>query len=88
MAVRRVVISMPEDLVEALNRETAASPESRSEIICEAVRRYLHERGRRSSRPGEEVFDRVAERIRSRLRESDQVRDRESEGPESKIWIN
>jgi metal-responsive CopG/Arc/MetJ family transcriptional regulator len=86
MTVRRVVISMPEALVEALNRETAASPESRSEIICEAVRRYLRERARYSSRPGEDVFDRVAERIRSRLRESEQ--DRESGGPESKIWIN
>ena len=87
MTVRRVVISMPEALVEALNRETAASPESRSEIICEAVRRYLRERARPSSRPGDDVFDRVAERIRRRVRE-EQVQERESDGPESKIWIN
>jgi metal-responsive CopG/Arc/MetJ family transcriptional regulator len=87
MTVRRVVISMPEALVEALNRETAASPESRSEIICEAVRRYLHERARPSSRTGNDVFDRVAERIRRRVRE-EQVQERESDGPESKIWIN
>jgi metal-responsive CopG/Arc/MetJ family transcriptional regulator len=80
---------MPEDLVEALNRETAASPDSRSEIVCEAVRRHLDERARPSTRrEGEEVFDRVAERVRSRLRESAEVRDREQDGPESKIWIN
>ncbi len=34
---------MPDSLVEAVNRLTAASTQSPSEIVCDALRRYLAE---------------------------------------------
>src|SRR5437762_1609506 len=64
MATKRVIVSMPERLIEALNRATSGSPKSRSEIVCEAVERHLAERGRLDEQEPVKVsedafFDRV-----------------------------
>ncbi len=93
MSAKRVIIYMPDDLVAALNQVTAHSPQSRSEIICEAVRRYLSE-----SRPAtaaedrvdEAFFDRVAEMMQSGLLQPGDFPERgpEQPRPKSKLWIN
>ena len=94
MSARRVVIYMPDALVDALNRITAASPQSRSEIICAAIERFLAE----GSHPAvtepasrdEAFFDRVAELMQSGLLQPDDFTDPpvEEPRPKSKLWIN
>ena len=95
MSAKRVVIYMPDELVEALNRATAASPKSRSELICEAVERYLAEGGKPAvAEPvsaDEEFFDRVAEMMQSGLLQPGDFSEPPAEddsGPKSKLWIN
>ena len=94
MSAKRVVIYMPDELVEALNRATAASPQSRSEIICAAVERYLAEGGRSAVAEvisaDEAFFDRVAEMMQSGLLQPGDFAEPPSEepGPKSKLWIN
>ena len=41
MSAKRVVIYIPDALLDALNRATLASPHSRSDIICAALERFL-----------------------------------------------
>lgn len=94
MSAKRIVIYMPDALLEALNRATAASPNSRSEIICAAVEQYLAD----SQRPGlgeplsadEAFFDRVAEMMQSGLLQPGDFSEPASEEPKpkSKLWIN
>jgi hypothetical protein len=64
MGARRIVIYMPDPLVDALNRVTAASPQSRSELICAAVQRFLADgpggAAVESASPDDAFFDRVA----------------------------
>ena len=93
MSARRVVIYMPDALVDALNRVTAASPQSRSEIICTAVERFLV--GGEPDAVGplsadEAFFDRVAEMMQSGLLQPGDFTDPAVEGPrpKSKLWIN
>jgi predicted transcriptional regulator len=93
MAARRVVIYMPDDLVEALNRLTAASPQSRSEIICNAVQRFLAEAPNpagTAASADEAFFDRVAEMMQSGLLQPGDFTDPAAEQPrpKSKLWIN
>jgi SAM-dependent MidA family methyltransferase len=91
---KRVVIYMPDALVDALNRATADSPQSRSEIISAAVQRYLAEGPRPASvelaTPDEAFFDRVAEMMQSGLLQPGDFGDPASEEPrpKSKLWIN
>jgi hypothetical protein len=94
MSAKRVVIYMPAELVEALNRATSASPQSRSEIICAAVQRYLAEGGHSTvTEPvnaDEAFFDRVAEMMQSGLLQPGDFNEPPAEepGPKSKLWIN
>jgi hypothetical protein len=95
MAHKRVTIYMPDALVEALNRATAISPQSRSEMICDAVERYLVERGRLSEqermRAAEDsFFDRVAEMIESGLLKPEDFAPgmTPEPRPKGKLWIN
>ena len=94
MSAKRVVIYLPDALVEALNRATAASPQSRSEIVCAAIRQYLAEGGRPAmAEPvsaDEEFFDRVAEMMQSGLLQPGDFSERapDEPGPKSKLWIN
>jgi len=93
MSAKRVVIYMPDALVDALNRVTAGSPRSRSEIICTAVELYLTEGSRPAAEPGapdEAFFDRVAEMMQSGLLQPGDFSDPASEEPrpKSKLWIN
>jgi hypothetical protein len=94
MSAKRVVIYMPDALVDALNRLTAVSPRSRSEIISTAVERYLTEATRPSSAEpastDEAFFDRVAEMMQSGLLQPGDFSDPASEEPrpKSKLWIN
>jgi len=71
MSAKRVVIYMPDAIVEALNHLTAISPRSRSEIICSAVELYLSEATQQAAAepvgPDEAFFDRVAEMMQSGL---------------------
>ena len=93
MSAKRVVIYMPDALVDALNRATADSPQSRSEIICNAVQRFLAE-GPGSlvepATPDEAFFDRVAEMMQSGLLQPGDFTDPAAEEPrpKSKLWIN
>ena len=93
MSAKRVVIYMPDALVDALNRVTAGSPQSRSEIICAAVERYLtggsHPVAEQVG-PDEAFFDRVAEMMQSGLLQPGDFTDPASEEPrpKSKLWIN
>jgi hypothetical protein len=92
MSAKRIVIYMPDALVDALNRATADSPQSRSEIICTAVERYLAE-GRttvESATPDAAFFDRVAEMMQSGLLQPGDFSDPATEEPrpKSKLWIN
>ena len=95
MSAKRVVIYMPDALLEALNRATATSPQSRSEIICAAVQQYLAQANR--SPIGEPVnadeafFDRVAEMMQSGLLQPGDFSEPaspEEPKPKSKLWIN
>ena len=93
MSATRIVIYMPDALVDALNRVTAASPQSRSEIICTAVERYLS--GGQPATTGsvsadEAFFDRVAEMMQSGLLQPGDFADSAVDGPrpKSKLWIN
>jgi hypothetical protein len=94
MSAKRIVIYMPDELVQALNRVTAASPQSRSEIICAAVERYLLDEPRSGvGQPvsaDEEFFDRVAEMMQSGLLQPGDFTEPASEEPrpKSKLWIN
>jgi hypothetical protein len=93
MSAKRVVIYMPDALVDALNRVTAVSPRGRSEIICTAVERYLSEGSHPAADPvgpDEEFFDRVAEMMQSGLLQPGDFSDPASEEPrpKSKLWIN
>jgi Ribbon-helix-helix protein, copG family len=94
VSAKRVVIYMPDDLVDALNRVTAGSPQSRSEIICAAVERYLADTGQSLATdfgtPDEAFFDRVAEMMQSGLLQPGDFTDSASEEPrpKSKLWIN
>lgn len=96
MSQRRVIIYMPDSLVEALNQVTARSPQSRSEIICEAIERYLEQGGEPETpaRPGRETEDtlslRVAELIESGLLKPEDIARGLSapDSPKSKLWIN
>ena len=92
---KRVVIYMPEVLVDALNRATAASPRSRSEIVCEAVQRLLGQARpdplpASTTAPDEAFFDRVAEMMQSGLLQPGDFTEAASEEPrpKSKLWIN
>ncbi len=76
MGAKRVIIYMPDELLSALNRVTERSPQSRSEIICDAVQCYLSE-SRSSLTPtagdvDAAFFDRMPDQPR----------------PKSKLWIN
>jgi hypothetical protein len=94
MSAKRVVIYMSDALVDALNRATAGSPRSRSEIICTAVERYLTEGTQPAAiepvGPDEAFFDRVAEMMQSGLLQPGDFNDEASEEPrpKSKLWIN
>lgn len=94
MGAKRVVIYMPDALLDALNRATATSPQSRSEIICEAVERRLLEGGRLGQLekpPADEAFfDRVAEMMQSGLLQPGDFAEPAPEDPrpKSKLWIN
>jgi hypothetical protein len=94
MSAKRIVIYMSDALVEALNRATAGSPRSRSEIICMAVERYLREGTQPAATepiaPDEAFFDRVAEMMQSGLLQPGDFNDEASEEPrpKSKLWIN
>jgi hypothetical protein len=93
MSAKRVVIYMPDALVDGLNRATAGSPRSRSEIICTAVEQYLTEGSHPAAEPvgpDETFFDRVAEMMQSGLLQPGDFSDTPSEEPrpKSKLWIN
>jgi metal-responsive CopG/Arc/MetJ family transcriptional regulator len=93
MSARRVVIYMPDALVDALNRVTATSPQSRSEIICAAVERFLTGGESAATVPvsaDEAFFDRVAEMMQSGLLQPGDFIDQAMDGPrpKSKLWIN
>ena len=94
MNAKRLVIYMPDDLVDALNRATLASPHSRSEIICAALERFLAEgtgpAAADLNSPDEAFFDRVAEMMQSGLLQPGDFADPASEEPrpKSKLWIN
>ena len=95
MSGKRVIIYMPEFLFDALNRVTAASPKSRSEIICEAVQRFLGQTRQdplqdSPTGPDEAFFDRVAEMMQSGLLQPGDFTEAATEepSPKSKLWIN
>ncbi len=93
MSAKRIVIYMPDRLVDALNQATAASPRSRSEIICAAVEQFLvegpHPAAVESATPDEAFFDRVAEMMQSGLLQPGDFTDpAEEPRPKSKLWIN
>ena len=94
MSAKRIVIYMPDTLVDALNRVTAVSPQSRSELICAAVQRFLAEGSGPvavdSVSPDEAFFDRVAEMMQSGLLQPGDFTDPavEEPRPKSKLWIN
>ena len=93
MSGKRIVIYMPDALVDALNRVTAVSPQSRSELICAAVQQFLAEGpgpAVESASPDEAFFDRVAEMMQSGLLQPADFTDPavEQPRPKSKLWIN
>jgi len=94
MSAKRVVIYMPDTLVDALNQATAESPQSRSELICTAVQRFLtegpHAAAADPSSPDEAFFDRVTEMMQSGLLQPGDFSDpaAEERRPKSKLWIN
>jgi Ribbon-helix-helix protein, copG family len=94
VSAKRVVIYMPDELVNALNQATADSPQSRSEIICAAVQQFLAEGPHAAAvepvAPDEAFFDRVAEMMQSGLLQPGDFSDPavEEPRPKSKLWIN
>jgi predicted transcriptional regulator len=94
MSAKRIVIYMPDGLVDDLNRATMASPHSRSELICAAVRQFLEGDAGKSAAVSawtdEAFFDRVAEMMQSGLLQPGDFTEPESEEPrpKSKLWIN
>jgi hypothetical protein len=95
MSAKRIVIYMPDALVDALNRVTATSPQSRSELICAAVQQFLADGSGTapamvSPSPDEAFFDRVAEMMQSGLLQPGDFADPavEEPRPKSKLWIN
>ena len=95
MSAKRIVIYMPDALVDALNRVTAASPQSRSELICAAGQRFLAGGSGPAAtdetpNPDEAFFDRVAEMMQSGLLQPGDFADPavEEPRPKSKLWIN
>jgi hypothetical protein len=93
MSAKRIVIYMPDALVDALNRVTAVSPQSRSELICAAVEQFLAEGpgpALEPASPDEAFFDRVAEMMQSGLLQPGDFTDPavEEPRPKSKLWIN
>jgi len=93
MNAKRIVIYMPDALVDALNRVTAASPQSRTELICADVQQLLAEGAGpavESASPDEAFFDRVAEMMQSGLLQPGDFTDPavEEPRPKSKLWIN
>jgi hypothetical protein len=94
MSAKRIVIYMPDPLVDALNRVTATSSQSRSELICAAVQRFLAEGAGpaavEAASPDEAFFDRVAEMMQSGLLQPGDFTDPavEEPRPKSKLWIN
>ena len=93
MSAKRVVIYMPDALVDAVNRATAMSPQSRSEMICAAVQRFLTEGAPQATElvsPDEAFFDRVAEMMQSGLLQPGDFTDSATDEPrpKSKLWIN
>ena len=94
MSAKRIVIYMPDALVDALNRVTASSPHSRSELICAAVQQFLTEGsgGVAVESPSADAafFDRVAEMMQSGLLQPGDFADPavEEPRPKSKLWIN
>jgi hypothetical protein len=94
MSAKRIVIYMPDSLVDDLNRATMASPHSRSELICAAVRQFLEgdtgKPGAVSAWTDEAFFDRVAEMMQSGLLQPGDFAEPEAEEPrpKSKLWIN
>ena len=94
MSAKRVVIYMPDALLDALNRATLASPHSRSDIICAALQRFLAEDAGTQvaelTSPDDAFFDRVTEMMQSGLLQPGDFADPASEEPrpKSKLWIN
>jgi hypothetical protein len=94
MSAKRIVIYMPDALVDSLNGVTAASPHSRSELICAAVQQFLAEGSGavavESPTPDAAFFDRVAEMMQSGLLQPGDFADPavEEPRPKSKLWIN
>lgn len=95
MAGKKVVIYMPEALLDALNRATVSSPHSRSEIICAAVERYLVEQA--GLAPAEQgriadaaLYDRVSQLIESGLLSPEDFAGEpaDPERAKNKLWIN
>ena len=58
---KRIAVYLDEDVLEALNDHTQASPLSRSELIGVAIRRFLREERRRASPPKAEA--QLAQRV-------------------------
>jgi metal-responsive CopG/Arc/MetJ family transcriptional regulator len=86
---------MPDSLIEALNQATADSPQTRSEIVCEAVRKHLQASGRpaeqeRTGVSEDAFFDRVAEMMESGLLKPEDFASRPDDPPDpkDKLWIN
>ena len=96
MAAKKLVVYVPDELLDALNRFTATSPKSRSEILCDAITRYLTDQQAITAQEAEKAqedrfFDRVAEMIQSGLLQPEDFSERppdEDPGPKSKAWIN
>ena len=94
MSAKRVVIYMPDALLDALNRATLASPHSRSDIINAALERFLADGSGRKvadlASPDDAFFDRVTEMMQSGLLQPGDFADPASEEPrpKSKLWIN
>jgi acyl-CoA reductase-like NAD-dependent aldehyde dehydrogenase len=94
MSAKRVVIYIPDALLDALNRATLASPHSRSDIICAALQRFLAEDAGTQvaelASPDDAFFDRVTEMMQSGLLQPGDFADPASEEPrpKSKLWIN
>ena len=93
MSGKRVVIYMPDPLIDALNRATAMSPRSRSEMICAAVERFLTDGAPQAvelASPDDAFFDRVAEMMQSGLLQPGDFTGSASDEPrpKSKPWIN
>ncbi|MHB8573399.1 MAG: ribbon-helix-helix protein, CopG family [Candidatus Dormibacteria bacterium] len=88
---RKIVVYLPDELVEDLNLTTAASDKSRSELVGAAVRRYLTELRRRQLHV--KLTDEAAFRARlAQLVQTGQIAVEEEPEPalgaRGKHWIN